>query len=52
MRSGGELAFETKMRTKGTHGTKKWGVVVADPAKLCFDKHSLFYDRRGKPLHI
>ena len=51
LRRNGELAFETKMRTKGTHGTKKWGVIVADPAKLCFDKHSLFYDRRGKRLH-
>lgn len=39
------------MRTKGRDGAKKWGVIVADPAKLCFDKHSLFYDRRRKPLH-
>ena len=51
LRRDGELAFETKMRTKGRAGTKKWGVIVADPAKLCFDKHSLFYDRRRKPLH-
>ncbi len=51
LRRDGELAFETKMRTKGRDGTKKWGVIVADPAKLCFDKHSLFYDRRRKPLH-
>ena len=51
LRRDGELAFETKMRTKGRDGTKKWGVIVADPSKLCFDKHSLFYDRRRKPLH-
>ncbi len=51
LRSDGELAFETKMRTKGRDGAKTWGVIVADPAKLCFDKHSLFYDRRRKPLH-
>jgi hypothetical protein len=51
LRRDGELAFETKMRTKGRDGAKKWGVIVADPAKLCFDKHSLFYDRRRKPLH-
>jgi len=30
------------MRTKGGRGRKKWGVIVADPSKLCFDKHSLF----------
>ena len=51
LRREGELAFETKMRTKGGRGSKKWGVIVADPSKLCFDKRSLFYDRRGKPLH-
>ena len=51
LRRDGELAFETKMRTKGGRGWKKWGVIVADPAKLCFDKRSLFYDRRGRPLH-
>ena len=51
LRRDGELVFETKMRTKGGRGTKKWGVIVADPSKLCFDKHSLFYDRRRKPLH-
>lgn len=51
LRRDGALAFETKMRTKGGRGSKKWGVIVADPSKLCFDKHSLFYDRRGKPLH-
>ena len=51
LRRDGELVFETKMRTKGGRGPKKWGVIVADPSKLCFDKHSLFYDRRRKPLH-
>ena len=51
LRRDGELAFETKIRTKGRDGAKKWGVIVADPAKLCFDKHSLFYDRRRNPLH-
>ena len=51
LRREGELAFETKMRTKGGRGAKKWGVIVADPAKLLYDKHSLFYDRRRKPLH-
>ena len=39
------------MRTKGGRGAKKWGVIVADPAKLLYNKHSLFYDRRSKPLH-
>jgi hypothetical protein len=51
LRRDGELAFETKMRTKGRDGAKKWGVIVAERSKLCFDKHSLFYDRRRKPLH-
>ncbi len=51
LRREGELKFETKMRTKGGRGAKKWGVIVAELAKLCFDKHSLFYDRRGKRLH-
>ena len=51
LRRDGELAFETKMRTKGGRGSKKWGVIVADPSKLRFDKRSLFYDRRGRPLH-
>ena len=51
LRREGDLAFETKMRTKGGRGAKKWGVIVADPRKLRFDKHSLFFDRRGKRLH-
>ncbi len=51
LRREGELVFETKMRAKDGRGAKKWGVIVADPATLCFDKHSLFYDRRSKPLH-
>ena len=51
VRRDGELVFETKMRTKVGRGAKRWGVIVADPAKLCFDKHSLFYDRCRMPLH-
>jgi len=45
------LVFETKLRTKRGRDSKAWGVIVADPAKLTFDKHSLFYDARGNPLH-
>src|SRR5688500_12014704 len=41
------LAFETKLRKKGGATTARWGVMVADPDKLLFDRHSLFYDRRG-----
>ncbi len=51
LRRDGGLAFETKIRSKGRGRVKKWGVIVADPSKLCFDKHSLFYDRSRKPLH-
>ena len=45
------LAFETKLRRKRGSRTSTWGVMVADPAKLLFDKHSLFYDRQGQRLH-
>ena len=45
------LAFETKLRRKRGSKTSTWGVMVADPAKLLFDKHSLFYDRQGQRLH-
>lgn len=45
------LVFETKLRRKRGSKTITWGVMVADPAKLCFDKHSLFYDREGAHLH-
>ncbi|MEO8352068.1 MAG: hypothetical protein ABI680_10070 [Chthoniobacteraceae bacterium] len=51
LRRKGNLVFETKIRTTGENGAKQWGVMVADPAKLLFDKHSLFYGRDGKPLH-
>lgn len=51
LRREGNLVFETKIRTTGENGAKQWGVMVADPAKLLFDKHSLFYGRDGKPLH-
>lgn len=45
------LAFETKLRAKRGGRSKAWGVIVADPGKLAFDKHSLFYDQHGRPLH-
>ena len=45
------LAFETKQRRKRGANKSTWGVMVADPAKLLFDKHSLFYDRKGRCLH-
>ena len=51
LRREGGLAFETKLRSKNGKGRKVWGVIVADPAKLRFDKRSLFYDRRGRRLH-
>jgi hypothetical protein len=51
LRRESSLVFETKLRTKRGYGSKAWGVIVADPAKLAFDKHSLFYDSRGNPLH-
>lgn len=46
-----EFAFETKQRRKSKRGRKRWGVIVASPDKLRFDRHSLFFDRSGKPLH-
>lgn len=46
-----DLAFETKLRDKKTNGRRNWGVIVADPAKLKFDKCSLFYDAQGCRLH-
>ncbi|MEI6715770.1 MAG: hypothetical protein WCO60_18610 [Verrucomicrobiota bacterium] len=51
LRKEGRLVFETKMRTKGGKGRKRWGVMVAHPKKLLFDGHSLFFDREGKQLH-
>lgn len=44
-----DLAFETKIRQR--RGKKRWGVIVADRAKLTFDRRSLFYDRKGRRLH-
>src|SRR5450432_811463 len=50
LRREGGLAFETKLRSK--RGSKtRWGVIVAAPEKLLYDKHSLFYDWRGNRLH-
>jgi hypothetical protein len=51
LRRGGELAFETKLRRKRGAKVATWGVIVADPAKLKFDRRSLFYGRDGEPLH-
>lgn len=45
------LAFETKQRKKRGADKASWGVIVADPNKLQFDKRSLFFDRAGKRLH-
>ena len=45
------LAFETKLRSKRGAKTTTWGVIVADPEKLRFDRRSLFYDRHGNRLH-
>ena len=46
-----ELAFETKLRCKKSRQPKRWGVIVAERRKLCFDGRSLFYDVRGRRLH-
>ncbi len=46
-----EFAFETKQRQKNRRGRKRWGVIVTDPRKLLFDRRSLFFDRKGRPLH-
>ena len=51
LRLEGGLAFETKLRSKRGATTNTWGVIVADPAKLLYDKRSLFYDRQGNRLH-
>ncbi len=45
------LAFETKQRRKNGKSRKRWGVMVAERAKLRFDERSLFYDARGNRLH-
>jgi hypothetical protein len=46
-----ELAFETKLRRKKGQHRKRWGVIVAERRKLCFDERSLFYDASGRLLH-
>lgn len=51
LRRSGEFAFETKQRKKQKLSRKTWGVIVAHPTKLRYDKRSLFFDQRGKPLH-
>ena len=43
--------LETKLRSKRGVTTRTWGVIVAEPAKLLFDRRSLFYDRQGNRLH-
>ena len=45
------LVFETKLRDKKPNGRRTWGVIVADRAKLKYDKCSLFYDGQGCRLH-
>lgn len=50
-RESADLVFETKLRDKKANGRRTWGVIVADPTKLKFDKCSLFYDAQGFRLH-
>lgn len=45
------LVFETKLRDKKPNGRRTWGVIVAQRAKLKYDKCSLFYDAQGCRLH-
>ena len=45
------FVFETKLRSKRGSKSRRWGVMVADPVKLRYDKHSLFYDSKGSRLH-
>lgn len=51
LRREGGLVFETKLRSKCGAKRHIWGVIVADPAKLLYDRRSLFYDRQGNRLH-
>ena len=51
IRREGEFAFETKIRSSCRRCARNWGVIVADPRKLRFDRASLFYDARGRALH-
>lgn len=46
-----ELVFETKLRRKPKQRGLRWGVIVAERAKLQYDQCSLFYDRAGRYLH-
>ena len=51
IRRSGEFAFETKLRTRPDRRRRNWGVIVADPRKLRFDRRSLHFTSDGKPLH-
>ena len=51
IRRSGEFAFETKIRTRAGRRGRNWGVIVADPKKLRFDRHSLHFASDGRPLH-
>lgn len=46
-----ELVFETKLRRKPKQRGLRWGVIVAERAKLRYDQCSLFYDRTGRYLY-
>ena len=49
-RVGTELVFETKLRRKRGQRGLRWGVIVAERAKLRFDQCSLFFERDGRYL--
>ena len=51
IRRSGEFAFETKLRTRAGRRGKNWGVIVADPKKLRFDRRSLHFASDGSSLH-
>jgi len=46
-----DLVFETKLCRRKRGMPKRWGVIVADRAKLKYDQRSLFYDDQGRRLH-
>lgn len=46
-----ELVFETKLRRKPKQRGLRWGVIVAERAKLQYDQCSLFFERGGRYLH-
>lgn len=50
IRRSGEFAFETKLRTRPGRRSRNWGVIVADPKKLRFDRRSLHFSAEGTPL--